>query len=83
MPAPDQFSSRKKARSDKSFQKEMQGIFSCVQDLTDVIKTSVSSKMPQSDDSYKSKINDFFKNLNEDQRDALMADLLEIIVTEN
>lgn len=80
MPKPDPSHTRKKTKLNKDFHDNMKGVMHCVKDLTSVIMTTIKNKSINSKDAYLEKINKFFKNLDENQRDELMDILLEIIV---
>lgn len=81
VPKPDLFCSRKKKKSDEVLKQEMSGILSCVKDLTNVIKEGIESKNGRS--AYELKINKFFEQLSEVQRDKLMETLLNVIFSES
>lgn len=80
MPDPDDSYHHKKSKSNNDFRHEMKGMFSCIADLTTVIKLNVQRKAANSDDAYKDKINNLFQNLNAEQRDNLLDILLQVII---
>lgn len=77
VPEPSTFHQKKRSKSNNDFKESMQGIFSCVKDLTGIMRDNLKSYNP--DVAYHQKINNFFTDLSEKQRDELMLILLDIL----
>lgn len=77
MPPEDKFCRKKKKISNKQHADELSELFGCVKDLTQVMKDNLGKK--NCNDAYETKINSFFQDFNEAERNYWLQKMLVII----